>query len=77
MTGNIFLAEKRALNAQWKDFFRNGIDNANYVLVFFTNSYYKTKYTKIEFDDFVKQKKNMCVWVDSENYQRFREVIPR
>ena len=69
------MAEKRALNSQWKEFFKGGIDNATHVLVFFTNSYYNTKYTKIEFDDFIKQKKKMYVWVDSENKERLRKAI--
>ena len=75
VVGNIFLAEKRALNAPWKEFFRNGIDSAGIVLVFFTNSYYRTKYTKIEFDDFVKQNKRMYIWVDSENEERLDSIV--
>ena len=73
--GNLFLAEKRALNATWKKFLRNGIDTADIVLVFFTNRYYHTKYTKIEFDDFVAQNKKMYIWVDQINKHRLPETV--
>jgi hypothetical protein len=63
------------LNAPWKEFLRVGITTAAKVFVFFTDSYYNTKYTKIEFDEFVSMKKLMYIFVDSLNQERLEKIV--
>jgi hypothetical protein len=45
--------------------------------VIWTNSYYKTKFTKIEFDAFAASNKQIFVFVDSENAERAKGIIPK
>eukprot|EP00027_Filamoeba_sp_ATCC50430_P000899 CAMPEP_0168553834 /NCGR_PEP_ID=MMETSP0413-20121227/7456_1 /TAXON_ID=136452 /ORGANISM="Filamoeba nolandi, Strain NC-AS-23-1" /LENGTH=325 /DNA_ID=CAMNT_0008584531 /DNA_START=294 /DNA_END=1271 /DNA_ORIENTATION=- len=75
----VYLAENHPLNKPWKDVLFPVLEAVKTVYVLFSNNYYNTKYTKIEFDSFVdraaKNSLQLIVVVDEANLPRVPDAV--